>query len=378
MKFETALVQAGERSVAGSGDVVAPLHLATTHERSPQDPVRFYYARGENPTRERLEACLSALEGARYASVFSSGQAAAATLLSCFRASRRAVVGADVYSGTYGLLARSGLDVTYTDLADPSTALDVLGNGSDPIDLVWVETPGNPRLSVVDLETVCHLAHDRGALVVVDNTVASPALQQPLRWADVSLYSATKSLSGHMDVLGGALVYQDDALHAELREQRTLLGNVPGPFDCYSIRRGIKTLALRVERQCATAMRLAAALEEAPGVTEVLFPGLASHAGHEVASRQMAGYGSLIGFRYAGDVATALARVKCFAVAVSLGGVQSLIEHPASMSHRSLPDDVIGQAKVSDDLVRVSVGIEHADDLIDDLLSALREGSEMS
>ncbi len=378
MKFDTALVQAGERSISGTGDVVAPLHLATTNERSPQDPVRYFYVRGENPTRERLEECLCALEGAQYATVFSSGQAAAATLLSLYGPGQRAIVSPDVYSGTVGLLdgaASRGVDVQYADLSDPSAAAAVLGGDAGPVDLVWMETPGNPALSIVDLETVCHLAHDHGARVVVDNTVASPALQQPLRWADVSLYSATKSLAGHMDVLGGALVHNDVDLHDALLAQRTLLGNVPGAFDCYSIRRGIKTLAVRVERQCASAARIAAALENEPSVTEVLYPGLRSHPGHQIAARQMSGFGSLLGFRYAGDVAKLLAHVQLYAVAVSLGGVQSLIESPALMSHRSLPDAVLRQNGISDDLVRVSVGIEDPEDLVHDLISALREGS---
>lgn len=379
MRFDTTLVQAGERPIPGTGDIVAPVHLATVNERGPQDPPTYYYARGENPTRERLEDCLAALEGARHAAVFSSGQAAAATLLSLFGPGQRAVVSTDVYSGTTGLFTQSaaaGLDVRYADLADRGTAASTLGSGGGRIDLVWIETPGNPLLSIVDLEAVCRLAHERGARVVVDNTVASPALQQPLRFADVSLYSTTKSIAGHMDVLGGALVHDDEALQRQLLTQRALLGNVPGTFDCYSIRRGVKTLGLRVQRQCESALRIATVLKTESSVTEVLYPGLAAHPGHDVAARQMSGFGPLLAFRYAGDVARLLESVKLYAVAVSLGGVQSLIECPAKMSHRSLPAELRRRQGISEDLVRVSVGIEDPEDLVQDLTSALREGSK--
>ncbi|HEX8079342.1 MAG TPA: PLP-dependent aspartate aminotransferase family protein [Jatrophihabitans sp.] len=376
MRFDTLLVQSGQRPTSGAGDAVPPIHLAATYERNVQDPQRYYYGRGENPTREELEECLAALEDAGFATVFASGQAAASAVLSLLSAGQRVVSCDDVYSGTDALLAlieRAGVEVHRTDLSDPGRAAEALGAGSR-LDLVWIETPTNPLLKIVDLETVCRLAHDRGALVVVDNTLASPALQQPLRWADISLYSTTKSISGHLDVLGGALVYHDERLHERLRTHRTVVGNVPGALDCYLIRRGLKTLSLRVARQVESAALVLAALEDKPSVGAIHYPGLSAHPGHRIAARQMSAFGSIISFEYLGDHTKLLEQVRVFAAAVSLGGVQSLIECPASMSHAAIARQALLSRGVSENLVRLSIGIEDPVDLVADLRAALRAG----
>jgi cystathionine gamma-lyase len=361
LRFDTLVVQAAQRPTNGSGDVVPPIHLAATFERTVQDPPRYFYGRGENPTREALEACLAALEGAAFATTFSSGQAAAATALSLVEPGRRVVVSDDVYSGTAGLFdaaRRAGVDVQAADLSDPAQAGAAL---AAPVDLVWIETPSNPRLKITDLAAVCALAHEHGATVLVDNTFATPALQQPLRWADVTLYSTTKAISGHLDVLGGALVYDDPQLHDRLRSHRSLVGSVPGALDCYLVRRGLKTLALRVARQTETAALVVDALRREPAVLAVHYPD------GPVAARQMTGFGAVLSFEYAGDAAALLERVRLFAPAVSLGGVQSLIECPALMSHAAI-------AGMDERLVRVSVGIEDAGDLVEDLCTAVRAG----
>jgi cystathionine gamma-lyase len=376
MRFDTLLVQSAQRPTSGSGDIVPPIHLAATYERNAQDPQRYYYGRGENPTREELEECLASLEGAGFATVFASGQAAASAVLSLLSAGQRVVSCDDVYSGTDALFAlaeQAGVEVERVDLSEAGRAAQALGPGRRA-DLVWIETPTNPLLKIVDLETVCRLAHERGALVVVDNTLASPALQQPLRWADISLYSTTKSISGHLDVLGGALVYDDERLHERLRSHRTVVGNVPGSLDCYLVRRGVKTLSLRVRRQVESAAAVLAVLAEEPSVAAIHYPGLSAHAGHQVAARQMSAFGSIISFEYLGEPAKLLEQVHVFAAAVSLGGVQSLIECPASMSHAAIARHALMARGVSENLVRLSIGIEDPLDLVADLRAALRAG----
>jgi cystathionine gamma-lyase len=375
VRFDTLLVQSGQRATTNAGDVVPPVHLAATYERGQQEPRRYFYARGENPTREGLEGCLADLEGARFATVFSSGQAAASTVLSLLSRPQRIVATDDNYSGTsalFGLVARAGVRVDQVDLSVPDEAARVLSSEGPRADLVWVETPSNPLLKVTDLEVVCRRAHDQGAIVVVDNTFASPALQQPLQWADISLYSTTKSISGHLDVLGGALVYNDERLHDHFVGHRTVVGNVPGALDCYLVRRGLKTLSVRTTRQVESAAMVVAALQDAPLVGAVRYPGLPEHPGHQVAARQMSAFGSMISFDYLGDTAKVLNEVKVFAPAVSLGGVQSLIECPASMTHASVPREERERAGISDNLIRLSIGIEDPRDLIADIRAALR------
>jgi len=375
VRFDTRLVQSGQRETSSTGDVVAPIHIATTYERGLQEPPRYFYGRSENPTREGLEECLAALEDALFATVYASGQAAATTVLSLLEPGQRVLASDDVYGGTHSLLStltRFGIEVEYADLSDPSVAAAVLAPERAEFSLVWIETPGNPLLKIVDLEAVCRLAHDSGAIVLVDNTLASPALQQPLLWADISLYSTTKSIAGHLDAMGGALVYNDSSLHERFVAYRNVAGNVPGSLDCYLIRRGLKTLSLRMARQVESAASVVAALRTQAVVGTVYYPGLVEHPGHGVAGRQMSAPGSMISFEYLSDVGKLLDRVRVFATAVSLGGVQSLIEAPASMTHASVPADTRRRRGISDSLVRLSIGIEDPADLVEDIHAAMR------
>lgn len=379
MRFDTKLVQSGQRARSGAGDLIPPVHLAATYERGPQEPPRYFYGRSENPTRESLEECLAALEDARFATVYASGQAAATTVLSLLEPGQRVVASDDLYAGTHALLdrlRRYGVDVEYADLSDPAererTFAPARNKGLRPLRCVWVETPSNPLLKVTDLEAACRLAHDRGALVVVDNTLASPALQQPLRWADVSLYSTTKFIAGHLDALGGALVYDDPRLHERFLAYRGVAGNVPGEFESYLVRRGLKTLSLRVARQVESTAAVVDALQGEPAVGAIHYPGLTAHAGHAVAARQMSSPGSIVSFEYRGDIEQLLHDVRVFAPAVSLGGVQSLIEHPASMTHAAIPAGVRRRSGVRDELVRLSIGIEDPADLVEDLTTAMQ------
>jgi len=368
----TRVVHVGSESAAEHGDIVPPIHIATTYDQRGRDNPKYFYARGENPTRERLEAGLAAVENAQRALVFSSGQAAGMAALSLLTLGQRVLASNDVYGGTYSLFTlvqRAGTPITYVDLTD----LDAAGAAMESdVKLIWLETPTNPQLKVADIAALAELAHGNGAYLVVDNTFAGPLLQQPLALgADISLYSTTKSIAGHSDVIGGSLVYNSDELHQHLQFYRTSAGNVPSPFDCYLIQRGMKTMALRVERQGYNAATLARELSRSPMVGTVLYPGLEQHPQHELAKRQMTAAGSIISFRYNGDVDTLLKRVQLWTVAVSLGSVHSLIECPASMTHRPIPRAQRLAHGITDDLIRLSVGIEDCADLVEDLLQAL-------
>jgi cystathionine gamma-lyase len=353
--------------------VVPPLHLASTYERGVQDPLRYFYSRGENPTRENLERCLASLEDARAATVYASGQAAAAAALLVLAPAGRVLCSDDVYGGTHELFTQlrgTGVDVEYADLADPEV---LAGLRFEDFSLVWLETPSNPLLKLVDVGAVVRRSRRAGVPVLVDNTLAGPVLQQPLRLgADVSLYSTTKSAAGHLDVLGGALVYDSAELHERFLAHRGATGAVPGVFDCFLVHRGLKTLAVRTCRQVETAAFLADLLGGEPTVGAVRYPGLRTHPGHELAARQMAAPGSMISFDYLGDPAKLVDRVEVFTCAVSLGGVRSLIELPASMTHRPVPPEIRARLGITDGLVRLSIGIEDPADLAADLTAALR------
>ncbi|NUT46271.1 MAG: PLP-dependent transferase [Saccharothrix sp.] len=376
MRFDTKLVHEGQRTRSGSGDVIPPIHLSVTFDQSAQDPARYYYARGESPTREDLETCLAAMEDVRFALAFSSGQAAGSAVLSLVEPGGRVIASDDVYGGTYALFElcrRRGVDVRQVDLSDVDAAASAL---SGEVDLVWVETPTNPLMKVTDLAAVSAAAHRAGAIVVVDNNFASPALQQPLAaGADVSLHSTTKFIAGHSDVLGGALVLDDPDRYRRLAEHRTVVGGVPGAFDCYLVHRGLKTLSLRVARQVANAWAAVEALVESPFAGAVHYPGLPDHPQFELASAQMSAPGSMVSFEYLGHVDELLRRTELFAPAVSLGGVRSLIECPASMTHRPVPREVRLRAGVVDNLVRLSFGIEDPADLVEDLTAAMAAAS---
>ena len=374
--FATRAIHAGQDPDPTTGSVVVPVHATSTFAQDGVGGLRsgYEYARTGNPTRAALEAQLAALEGGRFCRAFASGMAAEDTLLrATLRPGDHLVIPIDAYGGTFRLvstvLADWGVHYSAVDLAD----LDAVRAAILPeTKLLWCETPTNPLLSIADVSALAGIAGEHGLRLVVDNTFASPYLQQPLALgASVVVHSTTKYLGGHSDVVGGALVTSDEDLAADLARLQNGMGAVPGPFDCFLTTRGIKTLALRMERHCDNAERVVEALEAHDAVTSVLYPGLAAHPGHETAAKQMRRFGGMVSIRMAGGEAAAralCAATRVFTLAESLGGVESLIEHPGAMTHAST---VGSPLEVSADLVRLSVGIEDGDDLVDDLLQAL-------
>jgi cystathionine gamma-synthase len=372
--FETRAIHSGQPPDPATGAVVPPITLATTFaQQSVGEHKGYEYARSDNPTRAALETCLADLEGARHGVAYASGLAAEDAILRLLTPGQHVVIPDDAYGGTYRLVARvheaAGVRWSAVDLTD----LDALASAwRDETRLVWVETPTNPLLTVVDIAAVARLAHERGARVVVDNTFATPYLQQPLaHGADVVVHSATKYLGGHSDVVGGFAATNDDDVAAHLTFVQNAAGAVPSPFDCYLVLRGVKTLGVRMDRHCANAGAIAEMLATHPAVAGIRYPGLASHPGHDVASKQMRAYGGMVSFTLAGGEEAALravASTRLFTLAESLGAVESLIEHPARMTHASAADSPLA---VDPALVRLSVGLETVDDLLADLTAAL-------
>ena len=372
--FETRAIHAGQEPDSATGAVVTPITLATTFA---QDAVGthkgFEYARSANPTRTALEACLASLENARHGLAFASGLAAEDAILRTLDPGDHVMIPTDAYGGTFRLVARvherHGLAWTAVDLHDRD-ALDAAWR--DETRLVWIESPTNPALSIVDIAAAAKFAHTRGARVVVDNTFATPYLQQPLALgADVAVHSSTKYLGGHSDVVGGFAAVNDAELADELGFLQNAMGAVPSPFDCYLVLRGVKTLAVRMDRHCGNARAIVQMLREHDAVSRVLYPGLADHPGHDVAARQMRDFGGMVSFLTARGEDAALdlvARTRLFTLAESLGAVESLIEHPARMTHASAEDSPLAVDRA---LVRLSVGIEAAEDLVADLSQAL-------
>ena len=363
--FETRAIHAGQEPHPLTGDVVVPIHQTSTYAQDGVGGLRggYEYSRSANPTRTALEQCLASLEGGRHGVAFASGLAASDTLLRTLCSpGDHVVIPQDAYGGTYRLVARvlERWGVTWS-----------TGEVREGTRVVWCETPTNPLLGIVDIRALADEAHAAGAVLVVDNTFASPYLQQPLDLgADVVVHSTTKYLGGHSDVVGGAAVLDDDALAERLRFHQNAMGAIPGPFDSWLVLRGAKTLGVRMDRHCDNAERVAAFLAGHPAVREVLYPGLPSHEGHDVAAKQMRRFGGMVSVRLA-DEAAALRlceRTRLFTLAESLGGVESLIEHPARMTHASAAGS---RLEVPNDLVRLSVGIETADDLLRDLDQAL-------
>ncbi|HVS50638.1 MAG TPA: cystathionine gamma-synthase [Candidatus Dormibacteraeota bacterium] len=374
--FATRALHIGQGPDPATGAVVQPIHLATTFAQQGVGQHKgFEYSRSGNPTRAALEECLAGLEDAKHSLAFASGLAAETTLLLLLSPGDHVVYMEDVYGGTFRLfdkvLKRYGLTFSAVDAGD----VDAVERSITPATrLVWLESPTNPLLRVVDIDAVSEVAHSHGAMVCVDNTFATPYLQQPLRLgADLVVHSSTKYIGGHSDVVGGAIMTNNDELEKQLRFNQNAVGAVPSPFDCWLLLRGIKTLALRVERQSLNATEVAAALEKNKAVKRVHYPGLASHPGRAVASRQMRMFGGMVSFEV-DDEATALrtlGRLKLFALAESLGAVESLAEHPSRMTHASMPVSERKRAGVGDGLIRLSVGVEDVADLIADLESAL-------
>ncbi|HEY0716186.1 MAG TPA: cystathionine gamma-synthase [Streptosporangiaceae bacterium] len=375
--FETQAIHAGQDPDPLTGSVVPPIYQTSTFKQDGVGGLRegYEYSRTANPTRTALEECLAALEGGRRALAFASGMAAEDCLLRTLcRPGDRVLIPDDAYGGTYRLfaavLSRWGVDYEPVHLPDVAAVRRSLAER--PTRVLWVETPTNPLLAIADIAALAGEAHEAGALLVVDNTFASPRLQQPLTLgADVVIHSTTKYLGGHSDVVGGALVTSDDAIAEDAAYLRNTTGAVPGPFDSWLTLRGIRTLAVRMDRHGANAMRVAEMLASHPAVTEVFYPGLPSHPGHSVAAKQMSGFGGMVSFRVRGGEEAALAvcdRARLFTLGESLGGVESLIEHPGRMTHASVAGSPL---EVPGDLVRLSVGIEDVADLIDDLSVSL-------
>jgi cystathionine gamma-lyase len=379
LEFATRVIHGGQHPDPLTGAVMPPIYATSTYvQSSPGVHKGFDYARTRNPTRDALQACLANLEGGRAAFSFASGMAASATVVELLDSGAHIVATHDLYGGSYRLFERirkrsAALSVTFLDLTD----LAVLEAAIQPSTrMIWVESPTNPMLKLVDLQAIAQLARARGLLTVCDNTFATPFAQRPLEHGiDIVVHSATKFLNGHSDALGGAVVVNDEGLAEKLKFLQNGLGNVPSPFDCFLILRGIKTLAVRMERHCANALAVAQFLEQHPRIRRVFYPGLPSHPQHALAQRQMRGrYGGIVSAELAGtldDTRRFLERCELFSLAESLGGVESLIEHPALMTHSGLPATMRAELGMSDGLVRFSVGIESAQDLIAELTRTL-------
>jgi cystathionine beta-lyase/cystathionine gamma-synthase len=379
MRFATRAIHAAQPSDPATGALIAPIYQTSTFEQERPGVNRgFDYSRTNNPTRQRLEDVLAELEGVSHCAVFASGLAAEHAVLQAYlRPGDEVVVPVDVYGGTYRLLTRvfAGLNLRVTPI-DTTNLEAVAAAITNATRLVWLESPTNPRLLVSDIRAIADLAHHAGALVVVDNTFATPVFQQPFALgADLVVHSVTKYLAGHSDLIQGAVLARDAAVFEPVKFLQNAIGAVPAPLDCWLALRGIKTLELRVQRHAENAGRIAAALAAHPGVSRVYYPGLLDHPGHQVARRQMTGFGGMLSFELAGTVAEVTAFVsnrRFFTLGESLGGVRSLICHPARMTHASIPADQRAALGLSDRLIRLSPGIEHADDLIDDLVEGLR------
>ena len=372
--FETRAIHTGQEADPTWGAVVPPITLSTTFaQRSVGEHQGFEYSRSGNPTRAALEACLASLEGASHGFAFASGLAAEDNVLRLLRPGDRILLGNDAYGGTFRLISKVYGAVGYPWSAADLTDVDGLRDGWLPdTRMVWLETPTNPLLTCIDIESVASLAHEKGALVVVDNTFATPYLQQPLSLgADVVVHSVTKYLGGHSDVVGGFAALDDDELAERIRFTQNAAGAVPAPFDCYLVLRGLKTLAVRMDRHCANARAVVDLLVQHAAVDRVLYPQLPDHPGHAAAARQMRDFGGMVSFTLRGGEAAALDVVRhteLFTLAESLGAVESLIEHPGRMTHASAAGSPL---EVPPSLVRLSVGLESADDLVADLVAAL-------
>jgi cystathionine gamma-synthase len=386
--FETLAIHAGQEPDPVTGAVVPPIYQVSTYKQDGVGGLRgkalgeaarwiegYEYSRTDNPTRGALEECLVALESGVRGLVFASGMAASDCLLRAVcRPGDHVLIPNDAYGGTFRLFDKvlTGWGVTYQPVAMADTTAVRAALAARTVRVIWVETPTNPLLGIADIAALAELARDGGALLVVDNTFASPYLQQPLALgADVVVHSTTKYIGGHSDVVGGAVVVSDSGLGEQLYFLRNAVGSAPGPFDSWLTLRGAKTLGVRMDRHCQNAQRIADMLVSHPAVSEVYYPGLAGHPGHEIAAKQMRGFGGMVSFRAragAGAAVEICGRTRLFTLGESLGGVESLIEHPARMTHASVAGSDL---EVPADLVRLSVGIESVDDLIEDLDAAL-------
>lgn len=377
-RFGTRAIHAGQEPDPSTGAIMTPIYATSTYvQSSPGVHKGFEYSRSQNPTRFAYERCVADLESGARGLAFASGLAATSTLLDILDTGAHIIAADDLYGGTYRLFERvrrrsAGLSFTFVDLAKPG-ALEAAVRPETR--LIWVETPSNPMLKLVDLAMVARFAQEHAALAVADNTFATPYLQRPLEHGfDAVVHSATKYLNGHSDVIGGVIVTRDPQFGERLAYLQNAVGAVAGPFDSFLALRGLKTLHLRMERHCSNAQSLAEWLEKHPAVEQVIYPGLASHGGHGLAKRQMSAFGGMISLILRGGLEsarTALERFRVFALAESLGGVESLVEHPGIMTHASVPADRRAELGISDGLIRLSVGVEDIADLKEDLEHAL-------
>ncbi|TXD38655.1 cystathionine gamma-synthase [Lujinxingia vulgaris] len=377
MGFDTRAIHAGQEPDPSNGAIMTPIFQTSTYvQSSPGHHQGFEYTRTHNPTRNALEDCLASLEKGKHGVAFASGCAATSTIMHMLKAGDHVVSGDDVYGGTYRLFTKvfrpMGIGFSFVDMTDLEAFKAALTPATR---LVWLESPTNPMLKICDIKAICEIAHEQGVPVVVDNTFMSPYFQNPLLLgADLVVHSTTKFINGHSDVVGGVVITNDDEAAEKLRFLQNSIGAVPGPFDSWLVLRGVKTLAVRMRQHAANAQVIAEYLEKHEAVEKVIYPGLESHPQHEIAKKQMSGFGGMITFILKDGLEPArkmLERVKVFALAESLGGVESLIEHPAIMTHASVPVEVRAELGISDGLVRLSVGIEDVQDLLADLEQAL-------
>ena len=377
MHKDTLAIHAGQEPDPTTGAIMTPIFQTSTYvQSSPGVHKGYEYSRTQNPTRHALEACIAAVENGKHGIAFASGCATTDAVLHLLSAGDHVVACDDLYGGTYRLftkvLARFGVEFTFADLSDPASLRQHLRPNTK---MVWLETPTNPMLKLVDIAALSEIAHAAGALVVVDNTFMSPIFQTPLdHGADIVVHSTTKFINGHSDVVGGIAVTRDDGLAQQLHFLQNSIGAIPGPMDCFLVLRGIKTLGVRMRQHAANAEKVVALLEAHPAVETVTWPFSPSHPQYALAKRQMTGGGGMITCVMRGGLkaaTTMLEQTRLFALAESLGGVESLIEHPAVMTHASIPAEIRAQLGISDGLIRLSVGIEDADDLLADLTRAL-------
>jgi cystathionine gamma-lyase len=373
LHFETLAIHAGQRPDPTTGAIMTPVYLTSTYvQDGPGEHKGYEYSRTRNPTRDALEGCLAALEGAEHGLAFASGLAATDAILHLLEPGDHLLASDDVYGGTFRIFdkvfRRMGIEFSYVDMSDPA---NVEGGLRKNTKLLWIESPTNPMLKIVDLAALARIARGHGAKTVVDNTFATPFFQRPLEHGiDVVAHSTTKYLNGHSDVVGGAVMTSDGAIHERLRFLQNAVGGVAGPMDSFLVLRGLKTLHVRMERHAQNAAQVARFLDGHRQVDRVTYPGLPAHPQHALAARQMRGFGGMLTFVIRGGLEAArafLKTVRIFACAESLGGVESLIEHPAIMTHASVPKETRERLGIADGLIRVSCGIENADDLIADL-----------
>lgn len=379
MKFNTKVIHGGQHHDPSTGAVMPPVYQTSTFvQSSPGKPIGDYeYSRASNPTRTALEHALASIENGTRGFAFSSGLAATDCLLRSFKAGDEIIAMDDLYGGTYRMFTRiyrdSGIKFHFVDMTDIEKFQSLITENTK---LVWVETPTNPLMKLADIEAIATITKSKNILFAVDSTFATPYLQKPLDLgADIVMHSATKYLGGHSDVIAGALIIKDEALGEQLHFQQFATGATLGPMDSFLVLRGIKTLHLRVQRHCENGEKVVAFLNSHPKIKTVYYPGLPSHPFHEIAKKQMKGFGGMVSFTFASgkkeDAILFLEKLKVFTLAESLGGVESLANHPALMTHASIPEDKRAAIGITDDLVRLSVGVEDADDLIEDLKQAL-------